>query len=296
MDGLHRILVVTLMAAFAGCSTPAKTPPPGDAGGADAASHDDRGRDLGDDAPIGTQRLPEIDDGIYAGWATDNAARDATMGLWSETSVRAGRLVLDGTDAFSLHLSDARRTLSVIDAACEGCAVGTEWQLDITRDDGDIRLTVVGADDEPLPGFTGLVMVPHDGFKPEQAPDPDSRVWAGPVLAVSPVIENAPALDANCELSVSRETDEITFFGCRGVDLESPWTAIVSDSWREDADGASFVVDSESVRLGYRGHFVETEQATFLKGSILRLGPGGEPSDDSEVIGAFSFELISPSQ
>lgn len=287
MNGTVKILMLLLLALFAACSSPSDD----DGASGDAGTLSDGGR--GDFIPLGPAELKLLGEGIYAGRATGDNKRDATLGLWASDLEREGRLVLDRTDSFSIILAGDRQTLSVIDASCQGCTSDTSWDLNVGRD-GSILQFVVVPGEKALPGFDGFVMVPHDGFKPERFPEPSLALWSGPVLAVVPEVDGASAFDASCELGVDAEEERLEFFSCYDTRGDSPWVNQVMDSWVNDGGSASFAVDAAGVRLGYVGTIDRTPGFPTFRGEIYRLEVGQNPGDDAPVVGAFTFELNNP--
>lgn len=266
------LALVTLLAA---CSAP----PSSDAGG-----------DTDAFTPSSVEPFSKVDDGLYT---ATNA--DLHMGLWNGEDEVQGRLVYQGTDAYTLVINENEQVMSAIDGACPGCA-STDWLVAMAQGrDGEIDLHIIdpaGPSRDTDPGFADVLMVPHDGFKPERSPAPDVDVWAGAVIAVEPSFDDAPALDTDCELTVQKSDQQITSLGCLSVGADSPWVSVRADSWSEDGGRVSLVVESDAARLGWLGETSGPDNNRRFEGTIHALEDGEQPSDQAPVIGRFALSLL----
>ena len=263
----HILALATIgLLAAGGCSGTAEPADPGaDAGG-----------DTGGDA--NSFVAPTIAAGLYN--TDEDAPPDeaAALAVWEDGEQLRGRLAVGGDRGFAVEFGDVA-TLTPLDGACASCPNQT-WDL-VVEDVGDrgVRLTVAASDLGP--GFNGLIMVPHDGFKPEIAPLPGADVWIGKVVALSGEFAEQPIVDSRCELSVGTATSTITSFSCRDVATSSPWIEEVATSWESDANGATF----ETVGARFEGSFEGGEDFQTFVGRVVVEG---------EVAGVFDLAKLTP--
>lgn len=216
-----------------------------------------------------TGAAPDVAEGLYA-----DSEAEASLAVWGQDGDLGGTLILAGARGFSVNMGDVV-TPAPLAGACDGCP-DASWTLDVTRVGTSLSIAVAAHDGDG-PGFGSLIMVPHDGFKPEFSPGPGVAVWTGRVVAASAEVSAAPVLDQNCEISVDLADDTIASFGCFGIDTESGWTAEIQDSWSIDETSVSFETSAARFDGGVSGD--------VLSGRVL-LGDA--------AVGAFEFLKLTP--
>ncbi len=209
-----------------------------------------------------------IEAGLYEGSAT-GSDDSASLAVWIDDDSPHGTLALGESKAFRFTRVDDVLMLVPLAGGCPGCT-DSSWALHVVAQDQQLVFSVAAS--TVSPGFDGLIMVPHDGFKPEFSPAPGIELWTGVIVAASAAIPDAPVLDRDCELSTSLETSEIVAFDCLDLPTDSPWTAEVADSWHVDDPAASFETSG--------ARFVGETVGDRLRGRVLV---------DELVVGVFEF-------
>lgn len=236
-----------------------------------------------------------VPSGLYDGTADqgeDSAL--ASLGIWgSEEGETYGRLLLDGvaqqTQAYSVAIEGDRATFTPVPEACVGC-LDDVWAGTITMDGRTLRVVPDLAADVAGGGGIGLILQPHDGFKPELNPI-DATVYAGAFAAVDPRF-SPPAISANCQVAI---TDTgLESFSCAS-DI-GDWTREVTDSLVQTDTTLSFVLASDEGSVALVGELDSSGEDPHLKGVVVPIEngeiPQGDAIDWSTVVGTFDFTLL----
>lgn len=222
-----------------------------------------------------------VDEGLYIGSPADEPGVKVTLSVWSTEDSSTGNIVVDGVDAYRLDFGDSPQ-LSALDGACFDCPTNV-WDVELRQTADGLRIAVLT--DDAGPGFRGVDMVPHDGFKPENAPAPGGVDWVGGVVAVAPEVTSHPVLDSNCGIYIDAE--QLVSMWCESATAQSPWVAAVASSWTAEGDRRTWIVESDGRRHGFIGTVARSGEVVQLRGTIVRLDEDELPEASDDVVGTF---------
>lgn len=274
------VFFVAFLSATTACSSAATTPNEPDAG--------EGTTDAGPDGGLPSDVLV-IPPGVYEGSSeTDGETVSIDAALWGLDDATHGRLIVHRptTDAraFSLTITGDVATLVPVDGACPSCEPDG-WTATLSVSGTSIRLEPQIAAAATHAGID-VLLVPSDGFKPEQAPLGHVLV-GGPVTAVDPRFEPA-AFASECQLSY--DDAGLIAFSCLA---EGDWSEVIPESFQRSEATVSWSIRSAEGELTFKGDF--SADGKSLTGTVVpsdRYNTSDAAEvDPQDVVGAFAFDL-----